>query len=185
MSCELEVRHGQVTSGSVFNCVVAAASDGAVGGWQVNGIWTRQTGFPLNLVNGTNTTLGSANAGNELLRPNNNGHSAHLDGSDLFRLNRYFDTAVFSLTTPFTFGTTGRTLPDVRGPGQHNLDFSLFKNFRVRERLTVQFRGEAFNAANSVQFGLPNLTTNSNQFGRITAQNNSPRQLQFGLKLLF
>ena len=49
----------------------------------------------------------------------------------------------------------------------------------------MQFRGKAFNATNSVQFGLPDLTTNSNQFGRITGQNNSARQLQFGLKLLF
>jgi hypothetical protein len=101
------------------------------------------------------------------------------------RLNRYFDTSVFSPAAPFTFGNTGRTLPDVRGPGVRNVDFSLFKNFRIRERMTAQLRGEAFNATNTVQFGLPNTTLNSNQFGRITSQANSPRQLQVGLKLAF
>lgn len=160
-------------------------ADAVLGGWQVNGILALQTGFPLIIGNGANTTLGSASAGNESLRPNNNGQSAKLDGPVESRLDRYFNTSVFSAPPPFTFGNTGRTLPDVRGPGIHNLDFSLFKNFKIKERLTAQFRGEAFNITNTVQFGPPNSTLNSNQFGKITTQVNSPRQLQFGLKLLF
>src|SRR5579885_1469679 len=149
---------------------------------------TPKTGASIssaNVLNGANTTLGSASAGNESLRPNNNGHNAKLEGPVESRLNRYFDTSVFSPAAPFTFGNTGRTLPDVRGPGVRNVDFSLFKNFRIRERMTAQLRGEAFNATNTVQFGLPNTTLNSNQFGRITSQANSPRQLQVGLKLAF
>jgi hypothetical protein len=167
--------------GSGWNPLLEAA----LGGWQLNGILTLQTGFPLNVLNGANTTLGSASAGNESLRPNNNGRSAKLEGPVESRLNRYFDTSVFSPAAPFTFGNTGRTLPDVRGPGVRNVDFSLFKNFRIKERVTAQLRGEAFNATNTVQFGLPNTTLNSNQFGRITSQANSPRQLQVGLKLAF
>ena len=66
-----------------------------------------------------------------------------------------------------------------------NLDFSVFKNFHVTERLTAEFRGEAFNLANTVQFGLPNATLGSNQFGVISTQANSPRQVQLGLKLLW
>ena len=159
--------------------------DAVLGGWQTNGIMTFQTGFPLNVGNGVNTTLGSASAGGQSLRPNNNGQSANLAGPIEGRLNKYFNTSVFSPATPFTFGTTGRTLPDVRGPGIRNLDFSIFKNFRIHERLTAEFRGEAFNLSNTVQFGMPNTTLNSNQFGVISSQANAPRQVQVGLKLLW
>lgn len=54
-----------------------------------------------------------------------------------------------------------------------------------RERLTVEFRAEAFNILNQVVFGTPNTTLTSNQFGVISSQANTPRQIQFGLKLLF
>jgi hypothetical protein len=101
------------------------------------------------------------------------------------RLSKYFNTSDFSAPAPFTFGNTGRTLPDVRGPGMRNLDFSIFKNFHIKERLTAEFRGEAFNLTNTVQFGLPNTTLGSNQFGVISTQANSPRQVQLGLKLLW
>jgi len=92
---------------------------------------------------------------------------------------------VFSQPAAYTFGNVGRTLPDVRGPGARNLDLALFKSFRFREKLTAQFRGEAFNATNTVKFSNPNVTRSSNQFGIISNQANSPRQMQVGLKLLF
>ena len=101
------------------------------------------------------------------------------------KLGQFFKTSVFSQPAAFTFGNTGRTLADVRGPGVRNLDFALFKTFRIQEKLKAQFRGEAFNLSNTVQFSDPNTTRNSNQFGIISAQSNSPRQMQVGLKLLF
>lgn len=159
--------------------------DALLGGWQSSGILTLHKGFPLNILSGNNNTLGSTNAGNATQRPDNNGHSAYLPGGVEDKLDKYFDTTVFSQPVAYTFGNTGRTLPDVRGPGLRNLDFALFKSFRYKERLTAQFRVEAFNASNTVQFGNPNITRNSNQFGIISTQVNSPRQLQVGLKLLF
>ncbi len=150
------------------------------GGWQVNGIATYQTGFPLAL-----TTQNTSNSGSTSLRPNNSGTSAALDGPISARLNRYFDTSQFTQPAPFTFGTTARTLPDVRAPGQQNIDLSLFKNFPIRERLNAQFRGEAFNLLNQVVFGSPNAVLSSGQFGVISGQANAPRTLQFALKLLF
>jgi hypothetical protein len=93
---------------------------------------------------------------------------------------------VFSQPAAFTFGNTGRTLPDVRGPGTRNLDFSLFKNFRiVAEKVSLQFRAEAFNLFNTPIFGFPNQGQNSPTFGQITTQANTPRQLQMALKLVF
>ncbi len=156
-------------------------TDALLGGWQVNGIATYQTGFPLSVTT-QNTCV---NCGNNVLRPNNNGHSAELSGPISQRLNGYFDTSVFSQPAPFSFGNVGRTLPDVRGPGQQNIDFSLFKNFHPIERLQVQFRAEAFNLLNQVVFGMPDMVLSNLNFGQITSQGNGPRNVQFGLKLLF
>ncbi len=86
---------------------------------------------------------------------------------------------------PFTFGNVGPSLPNVRAPGIDNFDLSLFKNFHPLENLTIQFHAEAFNAFNRVQFGAPNQVLSSGQFGVISSQANTPRQIQFALKLLF
>ena len=155
-------------------------ADSLLGGWQINGITTLQTGQPL-IISAQDTSF----AGGAAFRANNNGRSAKLSGPVHERLDRYFDTSVFSQPAPFTLGNVGRTLPDVRGPGTTNHDFSLFKNFRAREWMTVQFRGEFFNLFNTPAFGFPDQNANSVQFGRITSQANAPRQVQFGLKLLF
>jgi hypothetical protein len=156
------------------------ATNSLLGGWQINGITTFAKGLPLVI-----TTQNTSGAGNAALRPNNNGHSAKLDTPVESRLNRYFDTSVFSQPAPFTFGNTGRVLPDVRVPGTKNFDFSLFKNFPVVERVSLQLRAEAFNLLNSPQFGRANSNLNNAQFGVISSQANSPRQMQFALKLLF
>ncbi len=156
-------------------------ADALLGGWQINGITTFQTGFPLS-IDAPNT----CNCFNSALRPNISG-SAELSGPVVERLTRYFDTSVFSQPAQFSFGNAPRTLPDVRAPGMRNWDFSLFKHFRARERWSVQFRAEAFNLFNTPQFGAPNQGFGNlgRGFGEITSQANSPRQVQFALKVLF
>ncbi len=156
------------------------AVDAFLGGWQMNGIATNESGFPLSL-----TTQNTSNSGSNVLRPNNNGTDPNLSTPISSRLNRYLNTSTFSQPAPFTFGNLTRTLPNVRRPGQQNIDFSLFKNFSFVERLTLQFRAEAFNLLNQVVFGVPNSVLSSGQFGVITSQANAPRTIQFGLKLLF
>jgi hypothetical protein len=101
------------------------------------------------------------------------------------RLNRYFDTSVYSQPTAFTFGNEPIFSPVLRADGVRNFDLSLFKNFELRPRLTMQFRIEAINAFNTVQFSAPNTSVTSTSFGVISGQANVPRQLQFGLKLLW
>ncbi len=125
-------------------------ADAILGGWQTNGIVTVQGGQPLTI-----TTQDTSNSGGAGLRPHNNGQSAKLSGSVHERLNRYFNTSLFSQPAPFMFGNTGRTLPDVRGPGTNAIDLSLFKNFKLTERASVQFRAEAFNFTNTPNFGSP------------------------------
>ena len=66
-----------------------------------------------------------------------------------------------------------------------NFDFSLFKDFRVTEQVKVQFRAEFFNAFNIPQFDLPNATIGTGPAGTITSIVGIPRQIQFGLKIVF
>jgi hypothetical protein len=146
----------------------------------VNGIGTYQTGLPLAL-----TTQNNSGSGSGVLRPNDNGQDPGLSGPIESRLNKYFNTADFTQPVPFTFGNLGRTLPNVRAPGVRDLDFSLFKNFHIAERVSLQLRAESFNVVNRVQFGAPNTTLSSPQFGVISTQTNTPRQIQFGAKVLF
>jgi len=148
-------------------------ADLLIGNWQVNGIASFQSGFPL--------IMGSIGG----TRPNRISTGSKLTGPAQERLTRWFDTSAFAVPAAFTFGNSSRTTPDFRTHGTANFDLSLFKNFPLRESVRVQFRFEAFNAFNRVQFAAPNTTAGNNAFGQITAQQNTPRQLQVALKILF
>lgn len=153
-----------------------------IGGWQVNGILTFATGTPVIVTQNVNNTYLGSNS----QRPTNNGQSAAIDGgSKDSRIAQWFDTSAFSFTPSFQFGNSPRTLPDVRNPGVSNLDFSLFKNFAIRERTTIQFRAEAFNLTNTAQFAAPNAQLGSGSFGVISSTAASPRQVQLALRLRF
>jgi hypothetical protein len=161
-----------------YLAALPTAVDFVLGGWQVNGIATFQTGIPLQISNGGNNTfLGSPGQ-----RPNNNGTSPKLAEPTM---ERYFNTSVFSQAPNFTFGNTSRTSPDLRAPSTNSLDASIFKNFTIREGTTVQFRAEAFNATNHPVWNSPGTdVTQLGSFGVITAKSGS-RQVQLALRLLF
>jgi hypothetical protein len=156
------------------------AMDLLLGGWQVNGLSTFSAGTPIGFS-------ASNNAGifNQAIRANNNGTTGKLTGPVQARLSAYFDKSVYSQPAAFTFGNMGPRSPDIRSDGIYNWDLSLFKNFRVVERVTVQLRAEALNAFNTPRFSGPNTSVTSSSFGVITSQANAPRQIQFGLKLLW
>jgi hypothetical protein len=155
-------------------------TDTVLGGWQINGIATEQTGYPLSV-----STQNTSQAGGNILRPNLTGVSPVEHGSIKSRLNNYLNIAAFSKPAPFTFGDAPRTLSNVRAPGMHDIDFSIFKNFQITNRVTTEFRAESYNLLNQVVFGTPNQVLTSGQFGVISSQANTPREIQFGLKILF
>ncbi len=167
------------------------AMDAVIGGWQVNGIATFFSGLPVFLSNSVNTSnslgqlIGAGAPTNGTQRPNNTGESATKSGPVVERLTEYFKRAVFSQPAPFTHGSVARTLPDVRNPPMKNLDLSLFKNFQVKERVQVQVRAESFNFTNTPIFGGAGQSFGVATFGVISAQGNTPRQIQFGLRLAF
>jgi hypothetical protein len=90
------------------------------------------------------------------------------------------------------YGSAGRGI--ITAPGQRNLDFSIFKNFAIREGWKLQFRTEFFNATNTPYFGEPNglsyvgidsVVPDGPRIGEITRLRGPMRIIQFGLKLLF
>jgi hypothetical protein len=98
------------------------------------------------------------------------------------RIAQNFNTAAFRVNAVGTIGTGRRN--QLRAPGLWNIDYSAFKEFRVREHARLQFRGELFNLFNHPNLGIPNVTVTSPLFGQITTAM-SPRIAQLGLKLLF
>ncbi|MGC4055527.1 MAG: hypothetical protein QM757_42420 [Paludibaculum sp.] len=170
-----------VGRGRRFGTNMSRSFDAVIGGWQVNGIYTLQSGNPLGI-----SANGTAALFSEAARANNNGQRASLSGDAHARLDRWFDTSVFSQPAPYTLGNLSPLIADLRNHHINNLDLSVFKQFKLTEKVQLQFRAEAFNSMNRVRFASPNTNVNGGaNFGRVTAQANDPRQLQFGLKLLF
>ena len=82
----------------------------------------------------------------------------------------------------------GPVLPDVRTAPQRNIDTVLVKNFSIGifdRKITAQFRSEFYNLFNHAQFAAPNGSVGSQTFGQVTSDVNSPRDIQFGLKIAF
>jgi hypothetical protein len=148
-----------------------------LGGWQLNGILTARTGFPIRLSSTSNLS-GSFNL---YQRPDRLRDGALPENERTH--DRWFDTTAFAVPQAFTFGTAGNNF--LRGPGLFNVDLSLFKQFRIVEGKQLEFRAEAFNFTNTPSFQVPNAVIGTAQAGRITALSNDNRSIQFGLKFLF
>jgi hypothetical protein len=155
-----------------------------VSGWGVNGLTTFQMGFPLSI--GATPNLTGFNTG---LRANVvAGCDPVISGPIQQRLNKAFNTSRYSVPGIFTFGTEGRNAPVLRGHGTNNWNASIFKRTAITERFNLEFRAEAFNLFNRVQFGNPNTTANTaagNTFGIISSQLNTPRPIQLALRLMY
>ena len=98
----------------------------------------------------------------------------------------YFNINAFQQPGEYSFGDLPRTNPyRLRNTSGFNENFSLMRDVKIREYLTLHFSADAFNAFNRTQFSAPSLSTNSGGFGEIGGQANTPRQFQFNAKLLF
>ena len=146
-------------------------------GWQLSGIASFFSGSPLSLTTATDSSrsLGGRQ------RPNWTGLSAALRSPTA---QHWFDTAQFSQPAAFTFGTTARTLNGLRSDGAKNLDVGIVKSEKVSDRLRLQFRADAFNLFNRVQYAPPNTIFGSRAFGVVGAMENQPRIIQVAVKLI-
>jgi hypothetical protein len=181
-----DIRH-LVNSTSVFqmpkfsNRVVQELA----GNWRMSGIVRVQSGSPFTVVSGTDRQLTGINQTTQRV----NQIAADVYGSkctsDLrgttptcFWLNR----DAFGLPTT---GTLGSMHPGtVRGPGNWTIDAGLSRTFVVSEGHQVEFRAEATNVLNHVNFNNPTGNLSSSSFGRIQSAAD-PRIMQFALKYVF
>jgi hypothetical protein len=108
-------------------------------------------------------------------------HDWHLSG-DQRSLDHWFDTTAFVANAPYTYGNAGRNL--LTSPSQNGMDLAVYKEFKITERARLQFRVEAFNFTNTPSFGVPNAAVGNANFGTIGGASR-PRNLQFGLKVIF
>ena len=168
--------------GRKFMTAAPTALDMILGGWQINGIFTNQTGTPLQIGNGANNT----NLGSPGQRPNTNGNSPVRSGPIEDRLLNYFDQSAFSQAGNFMFGNVSRTSPDLRSPTATNIDMSLFKRFKMTERFTSELRAEGFNALNHPVWNGPGTTvTAPGTFGIVQQKGGQRRLMQIALKIQF
>lgn len=173
-----------------------------VKGWQVNGIYTYATGIPFTVVENTNAMgiNGLTDRPNIVATQYRSHAPIVVSGTPAIP---WFAASDFSLPV---FGTAGNEERNTLfGPSSHRLDFSLVKNFLIRESVQLQFRAEAFNITNTPNFAIPGVgnsantvssfagaapgssATSAGNFGVITQTSPlyNPRQIQFALKLNF
>jgi hypothetical protein len=165
-----------------------------VEGWQVTGIEAFRTGVPFSVGIGYDRALLSNNFSS--VRPN---VIAGCDTTANQTPQAWFNKACFTLPAAGTVGDLGKNT--ITSPGYVTTDFSLSKDTRIKERVTVQFRAEIFNILNHANFGIPSLNAftavnglagspaglpgNAANAGQITSIVGTARQIQFGLKILF
>ena len=90
------------------------------------------------------------------------------------------------MTNGYQLRTYDDRFPNIRNQWATQVNMSMFKNFRIKERVNFQFRAEAFNAFNTPIYQGPDTGLTSNNFGRVTiAQQNFPRSMQFAFRLSF
>jgi hypothetical protein len=145
--------------------------------WELSAIITSRSGLWFSPTTGTDASLTGAGAD----RPNQVGDPNSINRT----INKWFNTAAFSINAPGTYGTARRT--SLLGPSRANIDLALFRNFPfefANKSQVIGLRIEAFNALNHPTFGNPSGTITSSNFGRILGAND-PRIMQIALKYSF
>jgi hypothetical protein len=185
---------------------------GTLGGWQLSGIITMESGLPLNIGYSGTTVCSIVTSGGfqscGQVRPNLSGAISYPKKSTTLASNnlktlQWFDPSAFSAayvpgTTVPTWGDLGHNA--LRGPGRDNWNIAMFKTFAAGERLHFELRAESFNTWNHTQFGAPGqnggistavfagststAATLNKDAGKATAAFD-PRVFQLGAKVIF
>ena len=158
------------------------ALNALIGGWQVGGIFTHQTGAVATPQLGFDNSNLQQAVGN-YDRPSATGQSPYLSGSAR-SLNTWANKAAYQAAAPGFFGDVKRS--SYTGPGLTNFDASLHKVLQMpyNEKHQISIRFEAFNTLNHPNWGTPNLNFSSSTFGRI-GSTGPMRQLQLAAKYQF
>jgi hypothetical protein len=152
--------------------------------WEVSGILTMSTGFPVFIVSGQDRAL----AGDGQQTPNLAGNPSISHPNKKADIAEWFNTSAYVMPAIGTFGNVGRNT--VEGPGAWLLTGGLYRNFSLgNERYRLQFRSEFFNLLNHTNLGNPDGNLSDGTFGQIlgdnTSDNTGGRVIQFALKLFY
>ena len=149
-------------------------ADAVLGHWAINGITSAYTGTPF--------TVGAP--GSSLNAPNNTQTADQIAPVQLLGQvgpgSHYYATSSFAPVTAVRFGSSGRNI--LRNPGLFNTDLDITREFPLKERIMLQFRGEFFNIANDSHFGGVSTSVTSGSFMQITSASGE-RQIRLGLRL--
>jgi Carboxypeptidase regulatory-like domain len=149
--------------------------------WQFSTVYQVQSGMPLTISVFGDTANAGTVLGENPIRANYTGQPVF--GPGTHTSDKWFNPAAFATPPAYTFGDVGRN--SVYGPSLQTLDIAIVRSFRLTERASFQFRGEAFNALNMVNLGTPNRFVNTPQFGTITMPMTPGRELQLSARLSF
>jgi hypothetical protein len=163
-------------NGRRYGANLSKAAEAVIGGWSLESINRFETGPPLNPTIGG---VDQANIGTTVQRPNVIGDP----NAGPHTVDRWFNTAAFSLPAQYSFGNSGAFT--IHQDGQRISNVALYKRIRLVERHFLDIRGEAFNIANTPSFGAANTNQQSSSFGKVTAVSVPSRQLQFALRYSF
>ena len=151
-------------------------ANAVLGGWDLNGILSLQSGMPVTVTQATNN---NSFAGFALQRPFVEGRTS-LPASER-KTSHFFNTDAFSTAPRFELGNASRN--PVRGPAYRDLDLAVVKHFSLAEKAQVEFRAELFDVTNTPEFSQPNGSFGSPAFGTITSTTTDPRVAQFALRI--
>ncbi len=156
-----------------------------VGGWTVTALADVYSGFPPGLtVAGNPAFSGTRPVYMAGVNPLTSGPThQRLGGTG--QTQGYFNPAAFTLPQSFQLGDVPRSAAALRGPLSFDDNASIIKDVSIHEDFGLEFRAEAFNLLNKVDFALPATTFGATGFGYITSQNNLPRNIQLSMKIRF
>jgi len=195
--CQYNIKHNLVISyvyqlpfgrGQALLNSVPSWVNAVVGGWQLTGITTMQSGLPYT------PTISSdvANTGVSGQRPNVVGRPTTLKSPSCWffvaanpackALDSNAMTA-FAVPAPYTYGNGGRN--DMTQDDLVDWDVSLTKVFHIREEKSLELRGEAFNIFNRTTFGAPSTNIDSSSGGSVGSTFSIPREIELAAKLFF
>jgi hypothetical protein len=162
-----------VGRGRRFGSSMSRSLDYVVGGWQIGAIVALQKGGPMGfgnaIFNGDIKKISLPGGQRDVDRWFN------IDAGFNRNANQQLANNVRAFSLRFS---------SVPSPGQKSWDFSLIKNFPIRESMKMQFRADAYNAWNHTNFNAPNTTPSNTAFGRITGTAGDSRNWQLSLRLV-
>ncbi len=166
----LPVGRGQKYAGHINR-----VTNSVIGGWQVSGVVSAKSGIPLAIHGGNITPFFQNQHPDEIGDPRLSNRS----------INKWFNTAAFAPSAPYSLGNTTRYQSDIRSPKYVNWDSALEKYWNLpSERFRLQGRAEFYNFLNHANFFAPDTGIQDGNYGKIT-QAFDARSVQFALKLLF